>query len=162
MIDDGRRFLKRTAKQFDVIAIDPLPPLQAAGLSLLYSTEFYEPIKQHLKPKGIVQVWLPGGEKMSDLAVVAFGGKHISIRPLFSIRGELGRSLSRLNGPNRSAQPRSNSVARMPARAKSDLLEWTSRARRLSPIWRPLFQRKSPWKNCSMQILISELRMTIR
>jgi spermidine synthase len=70
VIDDGRRFLKRTPLKFDVIATDPPPPLQAAGSSLLYSPEFFELVKQHLKPKGIVQIWLPGGDLMSDLAVV--------------------------------------------------------------------------------------------
>ena len=68
VIDDGRRFLKRTPLKFDVIATDPPPPLQAAGSSLLYSQEFCDLIKQHLKPKGIAQIWLPAGDLMRDLA----------------------------------------------------------------------------------------------
>jgi len=42
IIDDGRRYLKRTDEKFDVIVIDPPPPIEAAGSSLLYSKEFYE------------------------------------------------------------------------------------------------------------------------
>src|SRR5262249_4590562 len=60
IVDDGRRFLKRTRDQFDVIVVDPPPPPAAAGSSLLYSQEFYELAKQHLKPKGILQAWFPG------------------------------------------------------------------------------------------------------
>ena len=42
VIDDARRFLERTQESFDVIVRDPPPPMEAAGSSLLYSTEFYE------------------------------------------------------------------------------------------------------------------------
>ena len=59
VIDDGRRFLERTSEQFDVITIDPPPPVSAAGSSLLYSTEFYQVAKQRLRPHGILQQWLP-------------------------------------------------------------------------------------------------------
>jgi hypothetical protein len=58
-IDDGRRFLERTTDQFDVITIDPPPPLPAAGSSLLYSKEFYEVARRRLRPGGILQQWLP-------------------------------------------------------------------------------------------------------
>jgi predicted membrane-bound spermidine synthase len=59
IIDDGRRYLERTSEQFDVITIDPPPPVSAAGSSLLYSTEFYRLAKQRLRPHGILQQWLP-------------------------------------------------------------------------------------------------------
>lgn len=58
-IDDGRRFLERTTDQFDLITIDPPPPLPAAGSSLLYSKEFYEVARRRLRPGGILQQWLP-------------------------------------------------------------------------------------------------------
>jgi hypothetical protein len=59
IIDDGRRYLDRTPDKFDVITIDPPPPVYAAGSSLLYSTEFYRVAKKHLKPHGILEQWLP-------------------------------------------------------------------------------------------------------
>jgi spermidine synthase len=49
VIDDGRRFLERTPQTYDVIAIDPPPPVSAAGSSLLYSEEFYAIVRQHLR-----------------------------------------------------------------------------------------------------------------
>ena len=70
VIDDGRRFLKRTKERYDVIAIDPPPPVSCAYSSLLYSREFYEIIKSHLKPGGIVQQWFPGGDQTTQIAVV--------------------------------------------------------------------------------------------
>jgi spermidine synthase len=44
-IDDGRRYLERTPQQYDVITVDPPPPIESAGSSLLYSKEFYSTIQ---------------------------------------------------------------------------------------------------------------------
>ena len=65
VIDDGRRYLERTSEQYDVITIDPPPPVQAAGSSLLYSKEFYAIINRRLRPGGILQQWLPGETPLS-------------------------------------------------------------------------------------------------
>ena len=62
VIDDARRFLERTRESFDAIIVDPPPPVQAAGSSLLYSTEFYQVALGHLRPGGILQQWLPEGD----------------------------------------------------------------------------------------------------
>ena len=58
VIDDGRRFLARSTETFDVITMDPAPPMTAAGTSFLYSEEFYAAVKNRLKPDGIVQQWI--------------------------------------------------------------------------------------------------------
>jgi spermidine synthase len=68
IIDDARRFLQRTATKFDVITIDPPPPTEAAGSSLLYSKEFYDLIKMRLSENGIVQQWYPKGDLLSGQA----------------------------------------------------------------------------------------------
>jgi spermidine synthase len=70
VIDDGRRYLERTTDQFDVITVDPPPPIQSAGSSLLYSKEFYWTAKQRLQPDGILQQWLPTGDAVVHAAVV--------------------------------------------------------------------------------------------
>jgi predicted membrane-bound spermidine synthase len=59
VIDDGRRYMQRAGEKYDVIVVDPPPPVEAAGSSLLYTREFYELAKQHLKPNGILQSWVP-------------------------------------------------------------------------------------------------------
>jgi spermidine synthase/MFS family permease len=70
VIDDGRRYLERTPQQFDLITIDPPPPVEAAGSSMLYSKEFYETARKRLRPGGILAQWLPDGDPQ-DLAAVA-------------------------------------------------------------------------------------------
>lgn len=70
VIDDGRRFLKRTQEKYDVITLDPPPPVEAAGSSLLYSAEFYNLVKQRLTDRGILHQWFPIGEAASFGAVV--------------------------------------------------------------------------------------------
>lgn len=72
VIDDGRRFLDGSKQKFDVIVVDPPPPVQAAGSSLLYSREFYAVVKRHLPSDGILQIWYPasGGDDATLASVV--------------------------------------------------------------------------------------------
>src|SRR5262249_38713079 len=70
VVDDGRRFLKRSREKFDVIVVDPPPPPGAAGSSLLYSEEFYRLAKEHLNPRGILQAWFPGADDITVQAVL--------------------------------------------------------------------------------------------
>lgn len=62
IVDDGRRFLKRSNQKFDIITLDPPPPHEAAGLSLLLSKEFYQVAKDHLSEHGILQNFLGWGD----------------------------------------------------------------------------------------------------
>jgi hypothetical protein len=57
--DDARRYLERVDDDFDVMIIDPSPPVKAAASSLLYSPEFYEIARRRLRPGGILHQWLP-------------------------------------------------------------------------------------------------------
>lgn len=56
--DDARHFIFTTNEKFDVITTDPIHPW-VKGTSTLYSKEYYELVKQHLKPGGVVAQWLP-------------------------------------------------------------------------------------------------------
>lgn len=58
VIDDGRRFLARSAELYDVITLDPSPPMTAAGTSFLFSEEFYAAAKRRLAPDGVMQIWI--------------------------------------------------------------------------------------------------------
>ena len=59
VVEDGRNFVLRTREQFDLIVVDGSPPLYATGMANLYSVEFMELVKEHLRPGGIFGVWFP-------------------------------------------------------------------------------------------------------
>jgi predicted membrane-bound spermidine synthase len=123
VIDDGRRYLERTYEQYDVITIDPPPPVQAAGSSLLYSKEFYAIIRRRLRPGGILQQWLPGGDAVVRAAVArALRGSFPYVRVFHSAEGWGYHFLA-------SESPLPNPTAaelaqRLPAKAATDFLEW--------------------------------------
>jgi spermidine synthase len=124
VIDDGRRFLKRTQEKFDVIVIDPPPPVEAAGSSLLYSTEMYDLIKQHLKPHGILQMWFPGGEPLITQAVIrSVTDAFPYVRCFISVQGSGIHILASMD-PMERLTP-AQLIAKMPNSAKEDLLEWS-------------------------------------
>ncbi|MBT9588998.1 fused MFS/spermidine synthase [bacterium] len=55
---DGRAWLRRTTRRYDVITLEPMPP-RLAGVNALYSEEFYRLASSRLNPGGIVAQWLP-------------------------------------------------------------------------------------------------------
>jgi spermidine synthase len=124
VIDDGRRFLERTAGQYDVIVIDPPPPIGAAGSSLLYSREFYSAAKKHLRPGGILQQWFPGGDLATTAAIArALKESFPYVRAFNSPLVQYGIHYLASNQPipNRTA---TELAAHMPASAAADLVEW--------------------------------------
>jgi spermidine synthase len=123
VIDDGRRFLERTTEQYDVIAIDPPPPIEAAGSSLLYSREFYSAAKKRLRPDGILAQWFPGGDYADASSIArALQDSFLHVRAFKSIAGWGVHFLaSRQPIPNRSA---AELAKRMPPQAAADLVEW--------------------------------------
>ena len=58
IVMDGRAWLRRTDRDYDVITLEPMPP-NFAGVNALYSIEFYEILASRLRPGGIVAQWLP-------------------------------------------------------------------------------------------------------
>ena len=63
---DGRNFLELTRERFDVITVDPPPPVDAAGVTHLYSREFVALARERLAPGGVFAHWIPfpgGGVK---------------------------------------------------------------------------------------------------
>jgi spermidine synthase len=56
--DDARHYIFTARDKFDVITTDPIHPW-VKGTSTLYSKEYYELVKNHLNPGGVVAQWLP-------------------------------------------------------------------------------------------------------
>jgi spermidine synthase len=57
-IQDARNYIEWTKKRYDVITLEPMSPVQA-GVTNLYSKEFYENSLKALNDKGIMMQWLP-------------------------------------------------------------------------------------------------------
>jgi hypothetical protein len=123
VIDDGRRFLARTERRFDVVTIDPPPPVEAAGSSLLYSVEFYELLKRRMTPGAILQQWLPGGDHVVfQGAVGALKRAFPHVRAFRSAEGWGVHMLASME-PIPQLAPGS-AWSRLPPAAQRDLAEW--------------------------------------
>ena len=124
VIDDGRRYMARTQVSYDVITLDPPPPLEAAGSSLLYSREFYALAREHLKSGGILQQWFPGGDAQT---LASFTKAIQDSFPYVKVF----RSIDFANGYHFFASDRpiqipsvQSFIAKLPPKAKTDLMEW--------------------------------------
>jgi spermidine synthase len=63
--DDARHFVLTTNEKFDIITSDPIHPW-VKGSATLYSKEYFELVKRHLNPGGIVTQWVPLYETDTD------------------------------------------------------------------------------------------------
>ncbi len=123
VIDDGRRFLNRTRQKYDVVIIDPPPPVSAAGSSLLYSKDFYEVVKDHLNPGGIMQIWFPIGPLSTVQAVMrSLHESFACVRCFGGVRGWGIHFLASME-PIKPATSQ-ELAARLPPKAQQDLVEW--------------------------------------
>jgi len=132
VIDDGRRYLMRTEKMFDVITIDPPPPIKAAGSSLLYSVEMYSLAKQRLNDGGILQQWVPmghwaGAGSNMEIQMIQAVARSIAVsfpyvKVFRPIEGRGYHFLASMK-PLRHLSA-AELVSRMPTRACRDLLTW--------------------------------------
>jgi spermidine synthase len=63
--DDARHFILTTPEKFDIITSDPIHPW-VKGSATLYTKEYFEMIKDHLNPGGLVTQWVPLYETDAD------------------------------------------------------------------------------------------------
>jgi spermidine synthase len=56
-IDDARHFLLTTGEKFDAVTSDPLDPW-VKGAATLYTREFFDVVKRHLNPGGVVTLFV--------------------------------------------------------------------------------------------------------
>jgi len=124
VIDDGRRYLEHTTEQYDVITIDPPPPVPAAGSSLLYAKELYVIVSKRLRPGGILAQWFPDEKNAIVLASVARALRNVFpfVRAFPSMDGS-GVHFLASNQPLSRRTP-DELVSRMPRTAVADMVEW--------------------------------------
>ena len=141
-VGDGRHFLLRENRQYDIISLNVSDPHLPGG-STLFHLEFYELAKRHLKPGGVVIQHIFGSERaviantmaaafpytqfsrsysngynavasMSDLRVQA--SKHLDLPPeaLAQLRTHVGRKIR--------TRPLYRSYARLPLNMRTDAI----------------------------------------
>jgi hypothetical protein len=104
-----------------VIVLDPPPPVEAAGSSLLYSTQFYDVAKLRLRRGGILQQWLPDAE---DRIVQAVTKSLVQAFPHVDVyRAAGGYHFLASMEPIPALTP-AEFAERLPEAARRDLLEW--------------------------------------
>jgi spermidine synthase len=66
-LDDARHYLLTTDEKFDAITSDPLDPW-VKGAATLYTREFFEVVKEHLNPGGVVTLFVQLYESTEEAA----------------------------------------------------------------------------------------------
>jgi len=79
IIDDARHFVEATDEKFDAVTSDPLDPW-VKGAAMLYTTEFFEMVKKHLNPGGVVTLFVQLYESNTD-AVKSEIGTFLEVFP---------------------------------------------------------------------------------
>ena len=64
-IDDGRHYVATSREKFDALTSDPLDPW-VKGAAMLYTREFFESVKAHLNPGGVVTLFVQLYESNTD------------------------------------------------------------------------------------------------
>lgn len=67
LVNDGRNYILLSPKKYDVITVDPAPPIYSAGTVNLYTREFFQLCRERLTPEGVMCLWFPGGQKEDDV-----------------------------------------------------------------------------------------------
>lgn len=121
--DDGRNFLLTHDGGYDVITIDPAPPLHSAGTVNLYTREFFELCKTKLAPAGIVCMWLPPAPMTESLMIMK---TFVNTFPGATLWGGLGFSGFYLIGGHRLLDQTDETLSVLAGKLGSieDLREW--------------------------------------
>src|SRR5687767_4756172 len=105
-INDGRQHLQMQPESaYDLIVLEP-PPIAYAGVSALYSREFYELARTRLEPNGYISQWLPTYQVPSEIAL-AMVRAFVDVFPQSVLLSGAGSDLLLLgvNGPRIEIDP---------------------------------------------------------
>jgi len=93
LVGDGRNFLLVSKELYDVICIDPSPPVESAGTVNLYSKEFLLLCREHLSQNGAMCLWFPFG-------AVDIGGSEEDVLYIMKTFHEVFPNMTVWVGPN--------------------------------------------------------------
>ena len=97
IIADGRNYLLSAKEPYDIVLIDPTPPLYGTGAVNLYTADFFEIVKERLAPGGLLFLRIPNSADIRSVklllrtAIEVFA--HVSIWTPPTV-GEKGRSVA--------------------------------------------------------------------
>jgi spermidine synthase len=66
IIADGRNHVELTSERYDFVIVDPPPPIESSGVSVISSLEFYRAAKSKLTPQGVMVQWVPYGQTLDE------------------------------------------------------------------------------------------------
>jgi len=67
IIADGRNHMELTEARYDIIVTDPPPPVEASGITVISSLEYYRAGHDRLTPGGIMMQWVSYGMTIDEL-----------------------------------------------------------------------------------------------
>jgi spermidine synthase len=82
-VDDGRHFLVRQDKLYDIITLNVSDPHLPGGATLFH-TDFYEVVKEHLKPGGVMIQHVFGSEGATIANTLASSFPHVRFSQSYS------------------------------------------------------------------------------
>jgi spermidine synthase len=121
IVSDGRNYVRLSRETYDIVAVDPAPPVESAGSVVLYTREFLTEGKARLRPGGVFMLWIPYALPLDDFKehVRTFAGVFGHARLVFS-PGRHGVFMFGSDAPLEFAEPNVRKVLGAPA-AISDL-----------------------------------------
>ena len=86
IVSDGRNYVRLSRETYDLVAVDPAPPIESAGSVVLYTREFLTEGKARLRPGGTFMLWIPYALPMDDFKehVRTFAGVFGHVRLVLS------------------------------------------------------------------------------
>jgi spermidine synthase len=86
IVSDGRNYVRLSRETYDMVAVDPAPPIESAGSVVLYTREFLTEGKARLRPGGVFMLWIPYALPLDDFKehVRTFAGVFGHVRLVLS------------------------------------------------------------------------------
>jgi spermidine synthase len=86
IVSDGRNYVRLSRETYDMVAVDPAPPIESAGSVVLYTREFLTEGKARLRPGGVFMLWIPYALPLDDFRehVRTFAGVFGHVRLVLS------------------------------------------------------------------------------
>jgi predicted membrane-bound spermidine synthase len=66
IIADGRNHVELTDQTYDIIVVDPPPPIESSGVSVIADVEFYRAARARLNAGGVMMEWTTYGQSLDE------------------------------------------------------------------------------------------------